>query len=386
MINYRNCENNPDEISFRSAGSDQNIKYTPITIRAFTVYNEIYLSGIVQSETSPNQTIDLNSDKEVKIRMDTTFLRAMFQGTKNLYCYIDKHGKENFYINQYPDFELLVYKKYLKSDKNFKTEANVIAENKKFAGQLLLYLQDCPGIQPKINAAVYTKKSLEAVFKAYYECSKGKTTYKYTKEKTGFDFGALAGFTLTDLNLKTSSNEDWHTIANMNYKVSAKASAGLYMDFILPRNKRKWSIYNELLYTSYEGVSHFEELFGTDHYKIYDTKIGGSYLKLNNMIRYTYPVNPDFSVFMSAGISNGFDIWERNSQYIEEKFYSTHTFSKKKALDETRLFEQGIIVGIGSKYRSFSFEASFEKGNGMSVYTALKTLTNNFSFLFGYKF
>jgi hypothetical protein len=63
-------------------------------------------------------------------------------GTKNLYYYSDKRGKQHFYIGKAPDFELLIYKKYLKEGDREK----IVVENRNFIGQLNIYLQDCPSI------------------------------------------------------------------------------------------------------------------------------------------------------------------------------------------------------------------------------------------------
>jgi len=85
--------------------------------------------------------------------VDTVFLQTMIQGIKSLYHYKDSDGKDNLYIKQNECFDLLVYKKYLKIYEG----ASVVLENKKYTGQLTVYLQDCQQILSKIYSTAYQK-------------------------------------------------------------------------------------------------------------------------------------------------------------------------------------------------------------------------------------
>ncbi len=381
FIDYRNWENNPNEILFRVSASSQPIHYLPGTIRGFVVNNEEYISATVKAEISPTQIDQLDFRPAIVTRTYTTFLQVMFRGSKNLFFYSDRIGKQHFYIGQYPDFELLVYKKYLKEGAREK----VIAENKNFIGQLYLYLQDCKTIQSKMTNTAYNKKSLESLFKTYYDCTKGERNYQYSKEKIRLYFGAVAGVSVTKLKL-TCSDDSFEHIANGDYEPSWNLSAGLFMDVVLARNQRKWSIYNELFYSSYMANGLTEDFFSENNYKIYNNSIGYSYLKLNNMLRFTYPVKNDLFIFINGGISNGYALSETNLTIKEVRFYTDPVITEEPAMDETRRYEVGFLAGLGAKYTKFSFETRFESGNGMSVYYTLKSKANRIYFLLGYRF
>jgi len=159
------------------------------------------------------------------------------------------------------------------------------------------------------------------------------------------------------------------------------------MDVVLARNQRKWSIYNELLLSSYMTNGYSEEFFSEEYYKIYNNDIGYTYLKMNNMLRFTYPVSgQDFYVFANLGISNGYAISETNTSEQEVKFYADPVTTEEIAIEDSRKYEQGFLAGIGAKYSKFSFETRFETGNGMSTYTSLNSKVNRFYFLLGYRF
>ena len=91
-------------------------------------------------------------------------------------------------------------------------------------------------------------------------------------------------------------------------------------------------------------------------------------------------------LYINGGISNGFAISEKNYKKIESKFYSTEKVVEESALNETRKYEQGFILGTGIKFKNYSFEIRAENGNGMSVYNALNSKTKRYYFLLGYRF
>lgn len=382
LIDYRNWENNPTSISFTVSAAKVPDIYSPNMISSFFVNNEVYKSAVVKAEISSVQTNQLDFLTQIRTRTDTAFVLVLVSGIKNLYYYSDKTGKQNFYIGKAPDFELLIYKKYLKkSDRE-----NIVIENKNFLGQVNLYLDNCESIKEKINNTTYSKKSLKTLFVTYYECIGAKINHQYEIEKLVVDFGAVAGVSLTNLILKSSGN-DFESIANIDYSTSLKFSGGLFMDVILARNQRKWSIYNELLISSYNVTGQSTDYFNEEYYTIYNNNIGYTYLKMNNMLRFTYPIlNKDIFVFINLGISNGIALTETNFTIKEAKFYSDPIITEERAIEETRKYEQGFLAGIGAKYSKFSFESRFETGNGMSTYTSLNSKVNRFYFLLGYRF
>ena len=60
-------------------------------------------------------------------------------------------------------------------------------------------------------------------------------------------------------------------------------------------------------------------------------------------------------------------------------------FEESEALPEVRRFEVGFPVGLGAKLGKFSCEFRYEWGNGISDYVSLKSVTNRYSLIFGYR-
>jgi hypothetical protein len=373
FVDYRNWEMNPDKIKFKTNIENNPISYSPTDIIEFNVEGEIYVSGIVDTEVSPLQTDKLNHDPQINLKVDTAFLQTLFRGEKSLYSYKTSYNRENFYIKQNTGFDLLIYKRYLKrQDRGI----SVIIENKKYVGQLILYLNDCETINSKIENTSYKQKSLIKLFQYYYKCSPSDIPFQKEIEKFHTEIGVLAGVSLTSLKFR---GDVFTYLVEAGYNPSINLSAGIFFDIILPRNQGKWSINNEILFSSYKVTGRYE-----DNNSVTTTEIGYSYLKINNLVRFKYPIGNLF-LFLNVGMSNGLAINETNYKKVESKSYPGRVV-EGLALNDTRKYEQGFILGTGVKYDKFSIEIRYEQGNAMSKPAALNSSTKRYFVLLGYRF
>jgi hypothetical protein len=368
FIDYKNWDKNPTEISFKVSLNENRIKYEPKDILGFAVLNEIYKSAIIEKEVSTNYINNFQYNAELKFDIATTFLQTIISGNKSLFCLKDKNSIEQFYIMQDTSYKLLIHKRYLK----IQDEKEMIVENNNFIGQLLIYLQDCLSIQNQIKNTKYDKSDLEKLFLIYYNCENSAAKFQKKTEKIIPQLGIFFGVSNTSIKFAGD-----YYLVGVKLKSSNNFSGGLFCDFILPRNRGKWSINNELLYSSYKMSGHYD-----DYYSPASLEIGYTYLKLNNMLRYKYPIG-SFFPFINIGISNGVFVREINNKINESVF---HPNTNERALADTRNFEQGYILGVGSKFKNYSFEIRYENSNGISAYRNLKTPTKRLYFFLGYKF
>lgn len=367
QIEYRNWESVPDKIKFISAGDDKEIVCTPKNIKGFEVSGEKYESAAVKTEVSGDNINSLSRAAELYFEADTTFLQAIVTGPKNLYHYRNKVGKDQFYIKKNSDFTLLVYKRY-QSEKD--GAPLTISENRGYLNQLNNYFEDCTSLKSKLENTKYTTRGLSEVFEDYYKCTGVAKEFSMKKEKIVIATGAIAGISYTTLGVSYVYADNYNF--EVNFNASLNVAAGLYADIILPRNMGRWSIYNELLYSSYAVES---ELYNAQDGI---ASVGYTYLKLNNMLRYKFPVGSSF-VFLNAGLSNGYAIKEINK--VDFGSGQTHSF-----MGVTRLYEQGLLFGAGAMYHRISVEARVEIGNGMSASDYYSTPTTRMFLLLGYRF
>jgi hypothetical protein len=113
--------------------------------------------------------------------------------------------------------------------------------------------------------------------------------------------------------------------------------------------------------------------------------IGGFFIKLNNMLQYSFPVK-SVSIMARFGISNGWNLHEINENIVESVFYTTTTTKIYPAIEGSRNYAFGILGGIGGCYKRFSLDLRYEQNGGMSDMPALKSSVRVLYLLAGYRF
>jgi hypothetical protein len=372
FIDYRNWGKNPAKIDFYRSEKDVATVYSPLEIESFRVSDETYNSAIVTIDDSPFKTEDLREEMVFNYLTDTVFLLNLVDGEKNLYFFMDIKGKEHFFIKNNSAYELLLYKRYLKRDE---VVGLSIAQYNKYVGQLHIYLQDCSSIQSKLDDLKYARKNLVNLFLYYYECSKKKMVSQNKAVSHPYEFGVLAGCSITKL--KFTSGMDYFSKAN--YPLSKKFSAGLFLNIVFPRNFGRVALSNELLYYPFKT-----ECFYNNAVK---TSIGLHYIMINNMILYKYPLYK-VNLFLKSGTSFGIGFSETNNQKFEETTFQSA--SEAKAFSELNKLYLGINLGVGLKFRKYSIEAKyifgFKKWDYLVVNTAVNSRTSSGSLMLGYQF
>ncbi|HHH53834.1 MAG TPA: hypothetical protein ENK91_09265 [Bacteroidetes bacterium] len=368
-IDYRNWKNNPKIIKFIHEKNANPVKYSPNSIKGFKVSDEVYISAAIKKEISSLEVKWLEDNPTLNLKADTVFLKTLYAGTKSLLVYSFK-SKNNFYIVNNNKFKLLHYKKYIKNINGKKG----YAENKNYLGQLSIYLQDYPQIKSDLKKIRYAKSDLMKVFRNYYDFYPNDLRYFKKEKKGNSKFGLKAGISSTYLDI-SRSNLDKLTPGN-----SIKISGAVYYELVLPWYLQKWSIVNELLISSYK----FETTTEIFNNQSSISEIGYTYINLNNLVQFKYPFGPVY-VFVNAGMSNGWVLKEAfHSKVVENE--SNEIISDTPLLRDTRKYEQGFILGTGIKYNDFSFELRLQKGNGMSYYENLNTISTRYFLLLGYAF
>ena len=378
LIDYRDWENNPDKIYFKTVQSSSKKGFQPNDIISFGVNGAFYESAKVQMEMSNDNTAKLTLSKELILEVDAVFLETLVQGEKSLYSYKNKDIKTQFYVKNNNSFDLLIFKKYLKEDNN----QTIISENKLYLNQLAVYLSDMPNLQSKLSNVGYNANSLKQLFSYYYQKMPNNSKFQKNIEKVAFDWGIFTG--LSVYNVKFESNT-FPELVNGNFTTSMSPLAGVSMDIVLPKKQKRWSFQNEIMYNSIKTTGQYVDRIDTERFVAYDITFDFAYLKLINMIRYR-PVIGKMIVYINAGISNGLAFKSTKNFQKRTKLFSFDTIETKDPLGDVRTFEQGYVLGIGAKYKKYNFEIRNERANGMSDYVNLSSSTNRWNFMAGYSF
>ncbi|MBN1145407.1 MAG: PorT family protein [Bacteroidales bacterium] len=382
LVDYRNWATNPKAVAFKVEVGSSATTFLPTDIIEFRVEDEIYVSAIVEAENTPVEDSRLEYDSKLRISLDTLFLQTLVDGKKGLYYYRNNEGRENFYIKKDDGFELLIYKKYLirqGTTSSIRTISNYI-------GQLNLYFSDCPDILQKVNRASYDQGTLIKLFQEYYKCFSTEITFQRNPETIRFEIGVLAGVSNSKLKFY-GAVKNWDFLENSDYKRSTDFSGGVFFDFVMPRRMRKLSLNNELLLFMYQTNGYDEQTnFNNDNIKI-STEFTYSYLRLNNLLRYRFPVG-NATVFINGGVSNGILLSEE--QYLKKEittsYSGTNIYESNTVLPQTKKFDLGFLAGAGVRLKKLSFEARYEKSDGMVMSSSIGSKVTRYYLLLGYCF
>lgn len=377
-IHFADWEKSPIYIRFKPDPQSNEYKYRPLDILEFSVAGDFYRSAVVEVEISPWDLQDLNKDASFSFRTDNVFLRVLVSGKKSLYTFKPNIGKEQFYLGEDNGYELLLYKAYIKDVDGHNNKV----ENNKFKGQLIYYLQDCPEIQQIVSNVKYFEKSLINVFIDYSRCIGQDFDIHKEKEKVTLKWGVFAGVSSTSVLLK---GEEHPILAVMDFPKSNNFTFGGSLDAVFRGNQDKWSIYNELMWSAYNTNASYTDIKGPNTYDVYDIDISMGYLKLNNMLRFRYPIN-HFSIYGNIGISNGLALKHSSAATRTYYFYSSVDAIPIEILTDLRNYEVGLLFGGGFGFKNFNLEFRYEIGTGFSAVSSLTSRVNRMFFTLGYSF
>lgn len=373
-INYQEWKQSPLKISFRQTATGAISTYFPGDLKSFRVSGETYESAKVLVDKRSDYVSQLNDIAKIQTYPDSVFLRPLVKGDKALYYF--NNATEHFYIRKEGAFELLRFKKYLENT----SSGPVMHTNKEYVSQLSAYLSDCPKFTQQISRSSYSLKSLRQLFADYHACLGKDPVIVAKRDKTRAEFGLFAGASTTTPRYWSSTDP----ISKAKFTASKDFAAGLYLEYILSRNRSRVSIMNELMYSSYESHAAYTREFDYDVSKTYTYKVGFSYIKINNMARYKFLI-PNGSIFLNGGISHGFKLKEVNSLTTRHQTFSSDRTQESAALYNTSDYELGYIAGAGAKRNRLGLELRMEKGNGMRPYSRMKTVVTRFFGLVSYQ-
>jgi hypothetical protein len=383
-IDYREWNLNPTSIHFIDA-SGKKSTFTPDDISGFFIPpKDYYISSHVSLDLTSFQTKDImEAQKPVMVKDTALFLLTIVKGKASLYYMKDKNDREHYYVSKDGDplVELLLKKSYVKTAEEHIETHGYVATLELFKGQLIVLFCDCPALKENINTSTYSTESLRSLVIGYNECQHSKIEFVKKEEKTQVKFGVLVGPTLTKISF--SGGDFDLTGAKMTDCYSFLAGVSFHL--IFPREQAQWSMVNELVYKPYSnsGFISVTDWQGARFDRTFTFNM--AYIKLYTMIRYQYPkwkIHP----FADFGMSNGYAVKSKNIETQVETFGSSVTPTTFNAFQNPKLYEFGILGGIGISWWNISGEFRYEWAQGMSPEASLTGPENTLFFVVSYLF
>lgn len=372
MIDYQNWDLSPESIRFCRKLGDEVVVYQPSDIKMFQADGDVYVGIEADIENSSRLAESISYQPALQIKRKSVFLRALVIGPKSLYHYKDSKTDDLFYIKVDSTYKLLGYKLY----HNDENDVNSVRELKKYVGQLIYYMSDRPELKKTIQSVQYTRYNLTALFIAYNKLVRPTVSNQIKKVVFKINYGVSAAATINSIHF---TGTGFPELVLQTYSPGLSFTPGVFVEFVEPRNRGRWSIYSELLYTSYKFDTQYD-----DGNRIFKTNIDFGYLKLYNLLRYRILI-PNGALFVNGGFSIGTIIHEINNQQRISKINSSWN-ETGKALEDIYRQELGLVFGAGVKHNHITLETRYAFGGGMSPYILLGSETRSSSILVSYSF
>ncbi|MFD0751460.1 hypothetical protein ACFQZS_15015 [Mucilaginibacter calamicampi] len=332
FIDYKEWNQNPRDITFKTTEQAASQQYSPNKIKAFGVYQldsyQRYNGPITKGAVD---LADLSSGIDSSYVTDTVFLRVV-SGGKNvtLYSYRDKI-KTRFFIadGKLPPAEL---RRYVYLDN---TQANKIREFNFYTQQLLaLAIKYAPNnavLTASINSASYRAQYLEAVI---LQLNGNTNNYKFKNEDGGGNSQFFIGIGASLANAsffgveKTNYLENIFTAKTRLQSVVPIIAGG--MDFYINKNVKKLFFRAELNLTMYKGHATYKSSY-MDYINKVDREeeltFNQTAVAFNPQFVYNLYNANSFKFFVAGGLQLTFSLFN-NTHYYGQNFLNGKPESK----------------------------------------------------------
>ncbi len=289
LIKNMDWKNIPSEFEYKLSEKGKVQKMLLHNIKAFGIYNDSkYIKSIVNIDRSSKNIGHLTKTRNPIFNEEELFLKVLIEGKSSLYEYISGNLIRYFYSTENFGIKQLIYKSY-------KTLEGNIGKNTRYKQQLFNNLK-CDNITlNKIDGTDYNKNDLIKLFIEYNKCVGAKTvSFEKTQKRDLFNLTLRPRINSSSLSIQNSLSSS----RNVDFGSKSGFSFGIELEYILPINKNKWSIFIEPGYqyfksektTNVSNVSGGKLITSLD-YKSIEIPIG---------FRHYFFINDQSKIFVNA--------------------------------------------------------------------------------------
>jgi hypothetical protein len=266
----------------------------------------------------------------------------------------------------------LVYKKYYVSNSS-------VATNESYRKTLFDNFK-CDGIDVNsIRNVEYDQKDLVDIFSQYNMCSSGENLVIQEAPSQGrISLKAKAGISFNQLDVSFDSGILRQDRQSAEFTKEIGTRFGLEVEYLLPFNKNKWSVFLEPTFLSYSSsadiriendVTVFEDTATID-YKVIEIPFG---------IRHYMYLSNKSKIFINAAIVLTADLSDQ-IEYADESVASSNNLDIKSS--------SNLMLGLGYEFNNkFSIEArTYTNRDILSSYVSYNGEFSSYGFVLGYRF
>lgn len=348
-------KDNPTEFNYK-LDDDGEVKTATITeIKEFNVNGYKFKRFDVKIERSSSIAGKMDTRRDIDWKEETLYLKALVEGKAALYQYEGEGVVKYFYSMQpHETAEQLLYKEYVEDTR--------IKEVNQFRQQLYNLMTDEISSRGRFEKLVYKKEALVKIFNEYNE-SNGSMVNDLTEKqnKSTLHIKITPGISFMSLEASNTFIRD----AENSFSQKTSFRAGVEVEYIMPFNNRKWSLFLDPNYQAYKN----------DFVKG-DTKMAVEYsfIQIPVGTRHYFYLNNNSKIFINAMAMFNFSLGNSFVQY-----------NKQEPLKITK--DTNYAAGAGFAFKKFSIEARYNLPHDiLKDYLLWNADYSGYNIIFGYQF
>ncbi len=333
-------KNNPTRFDYKTDEGTSPVTASIDDVAEFSVAGAYrFRRFTLDVERSSTDAAHLSDFREPDWKRETLFLKVLAEGKLNLYQYEDDKIVKYFYGEGSNAIQLL-YKQYKVNGE--------IKENAAFRQQLYNLMKSTGKEAKSYENIKYRREDLLKLFVDYNGTDGQKSTNLTEKQNKGkLQLKVTAGAGLAMLTIDNSSGglgTGEHELKN-----SVMYRFGAELEYILPFNNNKWSLFFDPNISFYKNddTTKFSNSTAT-----FSWDVTYNYLELPAGARYYMFLNKESKIFIDLGYALAVNLGSAKIRY-------------NNALDYDISNSANLITGVGYNYKSLSAEVRYGFGRGL---------------------
>ncbi|MDJ1485752.1 hypothetical protein QNI16_35050 [Cytophagaceae bacterium YF14B1] len=366
LIENKDWVKNPETFRYKLTENDSPQSAHISNIKEFAIENYAkFVRASVQLDTSKSRVLSKFSRNHApEWTSATLFLKVLAEGKATLYYY-EATDLVKFFFSTPTDTSIrqLVYKEYTISN-------STVGENAYFRQQLNNEV-NCGNVsRTYLERIRYSKSELTKHFMRYNACMGQEVVKpKIFATRDLLNFRVTPGINYSSL----SVNSDVDRLINVTFDNHLFFRAGLEIEYILPFNKNKWSVFAEPTYQYYKA----DQKYNID----YKAAIDYQSLEFPIGVRYAIFLKTTSKIFVNAMYVPGAVIHLSNSTITYSSDRNGLTYPYKLKTGGTAAFGAGYALG------NLSLEARYYmKQDLLNNYIYFGTSYQRLTIVLGYRF
>lgn len=252
--------NSPASLEYKLSENTAPILISTKNVKEFGIKNYLKFEKFsVDINQSSNKVRRLDDKREPVYKNETVLLKYELESNDVSLLTYTKHNVLKFFLKKGNKVSELVYKVYEIN--------NIILKNPLYKRQLFYNLKCNDFNLHQIDRARYKSKEFEKIVKNYYKC-KGEDYIEYGIKKVNKneqEISRLNVFIRPNVNFTALSVKD-DRITSRNFDFSNKTTFGFEaeIEYILPYNRNKWSIFLNPSFLSYNNRKNDVDIFNNN--------------------------------------------------------------------------------------------------------------------------